>query len=431
MSIWIACAGSCAVLAACARPPAPTPVPVAPRLGATAAFERAVRDGRTQFNAGDYAASVAGWQRALDANPGDDNALYWLARASLRAGEPAAAVAALRRIADAGGAVVPFADHFSELRDDAAYRAVAARLAAQAAQHRRAVWAFRLPEPGLLVEGIAYDPVGRAFYAGSGTRRKLIRIASGQAPADFVGPRPDIDSIGGLRVDPVRRRLWAVSGTDARMDGFVASDPERNALIEIDLASGAVVGNYPLTATGHHVLNDVAIDRRGRPFATDTADGQLYTLAADGASLVAVFDAPPYFRPNGIAADDSGALLFVADATGVHRFDVAAHTTQRIAQPRGSTIGQLDGLYFVRSARGARLVGIQTVGTGRVIEAALSPGLDAVIRVDVLESDHPLFDGPTTGAVVDGELYLVANSQLWAPRPPRETVILKLPIDPR
>jgi hypothetical protein len=86
-------------------------------------------------------------------------------------------------------------------------------------------------------------------------------------------------------------------------------------------------------------------------------------------------------------------------------------------------------MYFVRSARGAWLVGIQSIGTGRVIAAALSPGLDAVVRSDVLESDHPLFDGPTTGAVVGAELYLVANSQLWAPRPPRETIILRLPLE--
>jgi hypothetical protein len=85
----------------------------------------------------------------------------------------------------------------------------------------------------------------------------------------------------------------------------------------------------------------------------------------------------------------------------------------------------------VRGPGGPRIIGIQTIGTGRVVSAALSPGLDAVTRIDVLESDHPLFDGPTTGAVIGDELYVVANSQLWAPHPPAETLILKLPIDTR
>jgi hypothetical protein len=101
----------------------------------------------------------------------------------------------------------------------------------------------------------------------------------------------------------------------------------------------------------------------------------------------------------------------------------------RLAQPRGSALGQLDGMYFVRSAQGAQLVGIQGIGTGRVVAFDLGPRLDAVARMHVLESDPPLFDGPTTGAVVGSQLYFIANSQLWAPRPPRETFILKVALD--
>ncbi|HSS03015.1 MAG TPA: tetratricopeptide repeat protein [Kofleriaceae bacterium] len=425
------------VLAACAAAPAtsvapaPRAPPETPVLAEAAAYESAARVARSKFIAEDYAGSVEAFRRALTVNPGDAQVQYWIARAAMRANDPAGAVAALQQIADTGGDVTPFADHFIELRDQPAYREVAARLAAGAARHRHAVEAFRIPEAGLLVEGIAYDPVGRAFYVGSGTRRKLIKVVEGRPPEDFVAPRADLDSIGGVRVDAARRRLWAVSGTDERMDGYIAGEPARNALVEIDLETSAVAGIYRLGLPGRHVLNDVAVDGRGRPFATDTADGHLYTLTADGQSLAAVFDAQPYFRPNGIAADDAGAVLFVADATGVHRFDIAAHTTRRIAQPPGSALGQLDGMYFVRAAHGAQLVGIQGIGTGRVIALDLSPRLDAVVRVHVLESDHPRFDGPTTGAVVGSQLYFIANSQLWAPRPPRETVILKVPLDAR
>jgi sugar lactone lactonase YvrE len=390
------------------------------------AFAQAMRDGRQRFGDRDYAGAVAGYERALATNPGDPLVLYWLAIAAARGGQADAALGWLGKLGDADSAVVPFPDDFPALAGDPRFRAVTMRLAAQAARYHRATLAFRLPEPGLLVEGIAYDPAGKAFYAGAGTRRKLIRIRSGVAE-DFLAPGPDLDSPGGLRVDAVRHRLWMATGTDERMDGYAAGEPERNALVEVDLDTGAIAGTHPLTAPGHHVLNDVAVDATGRPYATDTAGGQLYTLGPHGA-LVAVFDAQPYFRPNGIAADDAGGALLVADFTGVHRLDLATRTTHRLAQPRGSSIGRLDGMYLVRGPAGPRIVGIQTVGTGRVVSAALSPGLDAVTRIDVLESDHPLFDGPTTGAVVGDELYFVANSQLWAPHPPAATLILKLPV---
>jgi sugar lactone lactonase YvrE len=432
MSIWIRGVLLVGVVAACSPAPAPVaPVPPAgPVLADPAAFEGAVRDARTRFVAQDYRGAVEAFQRALAANPGDEQIQLWLARAALRAGDTARALAGLQQLADTGSSVVPLADYFTELREQPAYRAIIERLTAQASRQRRAVEAFRLPEPGLLAEGLAYDPVGRAFYAGSGARRKLVRIVEGHPPEDFLGPRPDFDAPGGLRVDAARRRLWVVSGTYERMDGYVASEPARNELVEIDLDTRAIAGIHRLTLPGTHGLNDMELDGRGRPYATDTDDGNLYTLAPDGQSLAPVFDAPPYFRPNGIAADDTGAHLFVADATGVHRFDIATHTTRRLAQPRGSAIGQLDGMYFVRSPAGARLVGIQDLGTGRVISAVLSPGLDAVVRVDVLETDHPLFDGPTTGAVVGSQLYFIASSQLWVPREPRETIVLKVPLGP-
>lgn len=413
--------------------------PAAPRSDAdgpgvlteAATFERAAREGRMRFRDRDYRSAVTAYARALSANPGDLQILYALALASERGGDPAGAVAWLGRLADAGGDLVPFPDDFPALAGDAAYRAIEQRIAAAAARHRRAVEAFRIPEPGLLVEGIAYDPVEPAFYAGSGKRRKLIKIRPGQPAQDFTQPRPDIDAIGGVRVDAERRRLWAVSATDERMDGYVAGEPARNALVEIDLDTGALVAVHRLDAPGRHGLNDVAVDAGGRPYATDTADGNLYTLAADGQSLVAVFTAGPYFRPNGIAADDRGAVMFVADFTGVHRLDLATGATRRLAQPRGSSLGQLDGLYFVRTPRGPRLVGIQGAGRGRVLSAALDAGLGAVVDIEILESAHPLFDGPTTGAVVGASLYFVANSQLWAARAPSATIILQVPLEPR
>lgn len=393
-----------------------------------AALERTTRDARSRYDAHDDRGAIASYHRVLAVNPGDDQALYFSAVAALRAGDPAAALRRLQELAETGSDLVPTADDFPALAKEPAFAAIAGRIAASAARHRQAREAFRIAELGLLAEGIAYDPVDRAFYVGSATRRKIVKIVEGGAAVDFVPPRPEIDAIGGLRVDPARRRLWAVTGTFRRMDGFVAGEPERNVLIELDLTTGALIGRYPLEEPGHS-LNDVAIDAHGRPFVTDTEAGQIYTLPEGARSLVAVFAAPPYFRPNGIAFDDRGELLFVADGTGVYRADPAARTTTRLGQPIGTSLGIFDGMYFVRDPAGVRLIGIQALaGPGRIVAAHLTPALDAVTRVDILESAHPSFDAPTTGAVVGSWLYVIANSQLWFERAPHETIIVKLPV---
>jgi sugar lactone lactonase YvrE len=430
------------LVAGCARgplPPAARPSPAEPAampadgaiLSDGAAYAAALRDGREHADRHDDRGAIAGYRRALAANPGDQQVLYFLALASLHAGDRAAALDCLGRLAELGSDLVPTADDFAALAADPAFVAVAARIGARAAGHRRAVEAFRLPEPGLLAEGIAWDPVGRAFYVGSATRRKIVKIPEGRAPADFAtAAGAGLDAIGGLRVDGARRRLWAVTGTDRRMDGFVAGAPERNELVAFDLDSGAVVARHRLDAPGSHGLNDVAVDAGGRPVATDSDAGQLYTVVADRATLVPLFASPPYFRPNGLAFADDGRTLFVADGTGLHRVDLARRTSRRLGQPRSSSLGIFDGLYFVRDAGGPRLVGIQSLaGPGRVLSLRLDAGLDAVTRVDVLESAHPLFDAPTTGAVVGSALYVIANSQLWFPRPPAATIVVALPLD--
>jgi hypothetical protein len=396
------------------------------------AYDRALREGTTRYHAHDYPGAVDAYARALALNPGEDVMTYRLARASLRAQDRDAAMKWLERLAETDSDLVPRPEDFAGLAEDVkygdVYRAIVERTKASAARHQPSVEAFRIPEKGLLAEGIAYDPIDRAFYLGSTTRRKIVRVVGGQPPFDFVAPTPEIDAIGGVRVDAARRRLWAVSGGDERQEGFNAQVRDRNAILEIDLGTGKVLGVYALEGKGHG-LNDVAVDGGGRPFSTDILEGQIYTLAGDRRALVPLFDVPPFFFPNGIAFDDEGKTMFVADDIGVHVVDVAARTTRRLPVPPGATVSAIDGLYFFRGPDGAKLVGIQgAAGPGRILEATLSPKLDAITRIAILESAHPLFDGPTTGAIVAGSLYTIANSQLWVPRVPAETIILKTPL---
>jgi hypothetical protein len=66
----------------------------------------------------------------------------------------------------------------------------------------------------------------------------------------------------------------------------------------------------------------------------------------------------------------------------------------------------------------------------------LDPTGDANTEIEVLEADHPALEGPTTGVIVDGDLYYVANpgfdQVIDGELPPlgelEESVILRLPL---
>src|SRR5215211_7738657 len=72
--------------------------------------------------------------------------------------------------------------------------------------------AFRIPEPDLIPEGIAYDPVAQVFYVGSTYKRKIVSVDGRGVVRDFTGEGQDgLWGLLGMRVDAKRRLLWAVS----------------------------------------------------------------------------------------------------------------------------------------------------------------------------------------------------------------------------
>ena len=108
--------------------------------------------------------------------------------------------------------LLPVTSSFERIESDQRFKDVSALIRAQAAKTHRSRVAFTLAERDLVPQGIAWDARDKAFFVSSIRKRKIVKVkprAEG-GPADcedFVGPGADgIDSILGLRVDPVRRR---------------------------------------------------------------------------------------------------------------------------------------------------------------------------------------------------------------------------------
>ena len=79
--------------------------------------------------------------------------------------------------------------------------------------------------------------------------------------------------------------------------------------------------------------------------------------------------------------------------------------------PAAETLAGIDGLYL----RGSTLVAVQNglrARPARVIQAELTPSFDAVTCFTVLDRNRPEFDIPTTGVLVEQDLYYIASSQL-------------------
>ena len=80
------------------------------------------------------------------------------------------------------------------------------------AQEEKSRIAFKINEPDLIPEGIAYDKRKITFYIGGTYLRKIVSIDEKGAVKNFTGEAQDgLRGVLGMRVDEKRRVLWAIS----------------------------------------------------------------------------------------------------------------------------------------------------------------------------------------------------------------------------
>lgn len=365
-----------ALLAACttATPPAAPPVVDEQTRGAIAQLEQAVA---AYPNNQPYTYILATfYDRAHDA----ENVVKWLTRLDELGWEYGVSPESFRNT------------------NTRAFRDIAAKLDARVPRVNRAARAFTLQnQRDLVPEGIAYDPVDDVFYVSGIYRRKVLRVDRNGRATDFVREGQD-GMLGGLgvKVDRDRRLLWVISTTTPEMRGWTKGD-DRSMLAAYDLRDGRLVKKIDATPA---MLNDLTLLRDGSLFATDMGRHKVVRLAP-GADTLEIW-AEEFQFPNGIAISDDERTLYVADFRGLTRFNLADKARTRIESK--TLLGGIDGL----SVHNGALIGIQnSIGRPRVLRVFPEDG-----RIEILESNNPLFELPTTGAVAGNDYFFIANPGL-------------------
>src|SRR5437868_1525108 len=169
---------------------------------------------------------------------------------------------------------------FDALWDDPQFQAIRKELADDEAKTPDAPVAFRLKDPKLMPEGIAYDPTNKRFFLDSIAQRKIIVTNDKGEQLDFSSSSDKLDTILGLAVDAPRGHLYAVS-TNGFEDS--AKTERRNAVVRYDLKSGRLTDRF--TAAKAMQLNDVAVGKDGTLYVTDSTSGTLFRRQPDEKAL--------------------------------------------------------------------------------------------------------------------------------------------------
>jgi len=297
------------------------------------------------------------------------------------------------------------------------------------AQPREAEPAFVISERDLIPEGIAYDPVEKAFYVSSIYKRKIVKLSAKGDVSDFVPTRQDeIQEVLGMKVDN-KGLLWACNNA-------YEEDSLRISNVHVyHTKNKSLVKRYQLMDGKRHLFNDLCILNSGDVFITDTELGMIWVINKQKNTLEEFTKPGSVSYPNGITVSADQKQLIVSTANGIVLLNVETKEIKPLRNNRYQLNGY-DGLYLYHSS----LIGVQNIYFPESIHRMdLNPAGNSIEKVEFLLSNHPQLNLPTTGVVADNYFYFIANSQLMQiignkgklkhPEKLTDTIILKIKLD--
>jgi hypothetical protein len=367
---------------------------------------------RKAYQEKNYSSFLENMKLAAELRPNHPRLMYNLAVAHALNGKPGEAIALLRKEA-AMGLVLPAATDadFTSLKSLAEFDAVLKAFEQNKSPKIRSLHAFTVQEKGLIPESVAYDDNTGTFYLSSVYKRKILSVTKTGETKVFASEAEGLWSVMGMKVDSARRALWVCTTAHPQMSNFTADDKGKTALIKFDLKTGKLLGRYqPADTTRPHWFGDLAINKAGDVFTTDSVTPAVYVLRYDSTTLDTLLEGEPFVSPQGLDFTPDQTQLFVADySKGVFLVDLKTKKVSDI--PSDFTLLGIDGLYYYKGA----LICVQNgVNPNRVIKLLLSKELTRFAGFETIEANNPVFDEPTLGVVVKDNFYFIANSQWGA-----------------
>jgi sugar lactone lactonase YvrE len=260
--------------------------------------------------------------------------------------------------------------------------------------------AFELKEEKAIVEGMTFDPVGRHFYFGESTKKRILKYSEDGKVADRIGSDEDgLTSVLGMTVDRKKHHLWVCGAIKQEGKSIMA-------MFQYDLKNGKLISRYPDTSGVAKLFNDVAITDDGNVFCTDTYGRALYTIDPSKKYSVLFIKSDSLRDPNGITTD--GTHLYVSTYPEITKVDTKTKAVSKLRLPELHIAGS-DGLYFYKNS----LIGIQNVFFPlSVVRYYMDDLRTRFTKGEVISVAHPSFVVPTTGGLDGDYFYMMSNNNI-------------------
>ena len=267
--------------------------------------------------------------------------------------------------------------------------------------------AFTLPEKDLIPECVTWSKKQNCYYITSIYRSKIVKYdPATKRSTDFITSGQDgYDGGIGVIIDEKRNILWSASGRRYHNTFFTG-------IFAWDLVSGKLINKYTIRIDSvPRLFNDLALDKTGNVYVTDTYDSKIYFFNTQLKEPVVFLDDIQY--PNGISSG-RGKTLFIASHTkGIVKADIRTKSLTWLEPDSNShTSTGLDGLKYYKKSLMGVFNTARDYADHKLIRYYLGKKNAEITHTKILDAGNPHFKVPTTGVVVRNNYYLLANSNL-------------------
>lgn len=261
-------------------------------------------------------------------------------------------------------------------------------------------------------EAMAFDTERDRLLVGTVRDGLILASEDGEDWETLASPEtvPELQAVFDLVVDAERGHVWVATGAAPQFQGASRDNEVRSALLRLDLESGELQQEYPISAgSGRNMLGSLALAGDGTVFAADAQAPVIYRLQPGAEAVQPYFGHSSFTSLRGIALNEDDSLLYIADyELGLFVIDAAGgKQAWQLGVPDTFNAGGIDGLFFWND----HLVAIQNgISPQRVVRLELADSGVGVTNVAPLAAALESFDTPTFGVMNDQDLYFFAGS---------------------
>jgi hypothetical protein len=265
-------------------------------------------------------------------------------------------------------------------------------------------------------KGLSVDVGNENIYLGSWDKKELV-VVSLKDKTHKVIPTNYSGRLNGMGVYLKHGKLYAVMN---EVDDKPEAQP-LSVLLVIDVSTGTVLHSYEAKAVnGRNHFNHVVVDNNGIAYISNTLKSNIFTVdTKDPADkLKKLVEHKDLSMVHGIDISPDGTRLFSTSYTaGIKFYDLKSKTFSSFTD---TSTSENDGLKYY----GGYLYGI---GKNALKRYTLNEAGNAIVKTEVLLSDHEFFNDPRCLHIENGWVYCLANIEFQLVDVGRNTRIDKKP----